>query len=57
MNLNAYTLLDLKLIYQLDNVLQFFTELSNVTNTSYIEAGYAQMPGRWLKVGCTVRLH
>jgi iron complex outermembrane receptor protein len=57
MNLNAYTLLDLKLIYQHDNVFQFFTELSNATNTSYIEAGYAQMPGRWLKVGCTVRLH
>lgn len=57
MNLNAYTLLDLKLIYQLDNVLQLFTELSNATNTSYVEAGYAQMPGRWLKVGCTVRLH
>lgn len=57
MNLNAYTLLDLKLIYQPDNVLQLFTELSNATNTSYIEAGYAQMPGRWLKVGCTVRLY
>lgn len=57
MNLNAYTLLDLKLTYQPDNVLQFFTELSNATNTSYIEAGYAQMPGRWLKVGCTIRLH
>ncbi|MBP5983811.1 MAG: TonB-dependent receptor [Fluviicola sp.] len=57
MNLNAYTLLDLKLIYQRDNVLQLFTELSNATNTSYVEAGYAQMPGRWLKVGCTVRLH
>jgi iron complex outermembrane receptor protein len=57
MNLNAYTLLDLKFMYQPDNVLQFFTELSNATNASYIEAGYAQMPGRWLKVGCTVRLH
>lgn len=57
MNLNAYTLIDLKLIYQRDNVLQLFTELSNATNTSYVEAGYVQMPGRWLKVGCTVRLN
>ena len=57
MNLNAYTLLDLKLSYQPDNVLQFFTELSNVTNTSYTEAGFVQMPGRWLKVGCTFRLN
>lgn len=57
MNLNAYTLLDLKLTYQPDNALQFFTELSNVTNTAYVEAGYVQMPGRWLKVGCKVRLN
>ena len=57
MNLNAYTLIDLKLIYQRDNVLQLFTELSNATNTSYVEAGYVQMPGRWLKAGCTVRLN
>lgn len=57
MNLNAYTLLDVKVAFQAATTINFFSELSNATNTSYVEAGFVQMPGRWLKVGCTVRLH
>jgi iron complex outermembrane receptor protein len=57
MNLNAYTLLDVKVAFQAATNISFFSELSNATNTSYVEAGFVQMPGRWLKVGCTFRLN
>lgn len=57
MDLNAYTLLDAKVAFQAATSISFFSELSNVTNTSYVEAGFVQMPGRWLKIGCTFRLN
>jgi vitamin B12 transporter len=36
--------------------LQLFTEMSNILNTRYIDAGSALQPGRWLKAGLVVKL-
>nr|WP_262491763.1 TonB-dependent receptor [Nitritalea halalkaliphila] len=33
-----------------------FAEISNITNTDYIEAGFVQMPGRWFRMGLTLNL-
>lgn len=55
-NLNAYNLIDVKLNWQFRSFLQFFAESSNLTNTRYTETGYVQMPGRWSRVGLTLKL-
>lgn len=54
--LDPYFLLDARLDYNRLKKLGFFLEVSNLTNTDYIEAGFVQMPGRWAKVGFMVRL-
>ena len=51
MNLNAYTLLDAKIIFQHHPSFKWFAEASNILNVEYVEAGYVQMPGRWVKIG------
>jgi len=56
MNLNAYTLIDAKLIYQHHPKFKWFAEVSNVFDEDYTEAGYVQMPGRWVKIGVNLRL-
>jgi iron complex outermembrane receptor protein len=56
MNLNAYTLVDAKLIYQHHPKFKWFAEVSNVFDEDYTEAGYVQMPGRWVKIGINLRL-
>jgi iron complex outermembrane receptor protein len=35
---------------------EIFTEISNLTNTHYIDAGSRLQPGRWGKVGISVKI-
>lgn len=51
-----YTLVDSKLMYQLGPV-RLYTEVSNILNTNYVEAGYVNMPGRWFRVGADFKLN
>ncbi|MFN5887172.1 MAG: TonB-dependent receptor plug domain-containing protein [Flavobacteriales bacterium] len=48
---NAYSLLDAKISVHPSRNITFFVEGNNLWNTLYVEAGYVQMPGRWLKAG------
>jgi len=48
--LDDYHLVDSRLYYEKNN-LNIFVEATNITNTNYTEAGYVQMPGRWLRAG------
>ena len=50
-----YTLIDSKLYYEFKHV-SLYTDVSNILNTYYMEAGYVTMPGRWAKVGIDIRL-
>jgi vitamin B12 transporter len=54
--LDNYNLLDTRLYYKREN-LNIFAEATNLTNTSYKEAGYVQMPGRWLRAGLQLTLN
>lgn len=54
--MNPYTLADTRLICKL-KYLTPFTEISNVFNTAYQEAGYVPMPGRWFKAGIEFEIH
>lgn len=49
-NANDYTLLDLRLGYQLKEFL-FYVDVNNLLNTQYKETGAVPLPGRWLTVG------
>lgn len=57
MALDPYLLLDARIDYNRMKTLGFFTEVSNITNTDYVEAGFVQMPGRWFKAGFLVNLY
>jgi iron complex outermembrane receptor protein len=48
-----YQVLDAKILVPIYRNLTIFTEVNNLTNTQYIEAGFVQMPGRWFKLGLT----
>jgi len=48
--LPSYHLVDYRLFWQEENI-KIFVDVSNLTNTKYSEAGFVQMPGRWLKLG------
>ena len=50
-----YTLFDSKLNYTYKN-LNIYTEVSNILNQDYLEAGFVAMPGRWFKFGVNVEL-
>lgn len=50
-----YWVLDSRLYYQTASW-QAFVEATNLTNTEYTEAGFVQMPGRWLRAGVNVTL-
>ena len=50
-SLSPYFLLDSKLNLKLAHNAGCYMEVSNISSTNYIEAGYLQMPGRWFKVG------
>jgi vitamin B12 transporter len=56
MELSPYFLLDARLDYNRLKKLGLFLEVSNITDTEYIEAGFVQMPGRWFKAGIMVNL-
>lgn len=51
-----YTLIDSKVMYRFGRV-NCYAEMSNVLNTSYVEAGYVTMPGRWFKAGIEFKLN
>jgi vitamin B12 transporter len=53
-NTISYQLLDAKLFIGLPRKVKAFIELNNILNTKYSEAGYVQMPGRWLKAGISI---
>jgi len=55
-NLETYPLFDLKFTSKINKHFQGFVMISNLTNTQYIEAGYAIMPGRWLSCGLNYSL-
>ncbi|WKN44612.1 TonB-dependent receptor plug domain-containing protein [Tunicatimonas pelagia] len=50
-----YWVLDSRVYYQ-TGTWDAFVEATNITNTEYTEAGFVQMPGRWLRLGVNVRL-
>lgn len=56
MKLDPYFLLDIRLDINRLKKVGFFAEISNLSNTDYIEAGTVQMPGRWARGGLTVNL-
>lgn len=51
-----YSLIDSKLYYEF-RYISLYTDISNILNTNYMEAGYVTMPGRWAKVGIDIRLN
>jgi vitamin B12 transporter len=55
--MNDYTLVDSKLGYTFGNRLTVYTDVSNIFDTDYVEAGYVTMPGRWFKVGFDIKLN
>jgi vitamin B12 transporter len=54
--LPGYTLTDSKLGYQFTHF-SVYADVSNIFNTSYTEAGFVTMPGRWFRVGFDIRLN
>jgi len=56
MSLDPYFLLDARLDYNRLKKIGIFLEVSNITDTEYVEAGFVQMPGRWFKAGIMVNL-
>jgi iron complex outermembrane receptor protein len=56
MALDSYFLVDSRLDFNRLKKLGFFLEVSNLTNTDYIESGFVQMPGRWAKAGFSIRV-
>jgi vitamin B12 transporter len=55
--LDPYFLMDVRVDFNRMKTFGLFVEVSNLTNTEYIEAGFVQMPGRWAKAGFSVNLH
>ncbi|MFD2202162.1 TonB-dependent receptor plug domain-containing protein [Shivajiella indica] len=56
MDLSPYFLLDARIDYNRLKKIGLFIEISNMTNTEYVEAGFVQMPGRWFKAGIMVNI-
>ncbi|WP_339923723.1 TonB-dependent receptor [uncultured Cyclobacterium sp.] len=56
MSLDPYFLFDARLDYNRLKQFSFFTEVSNIGNVDYVEAGTVQMPGRWARAGMNFRL-
>ena len=54
--LGNYHLIDSRLYYKKEN-LNIFIEAANLTDTDYTEAGFVQMPGRWLRGGINFTLN
>jgi iron complex outermembrane receptor protein len=47
--------MDTRLNYKKEK-LNIFVEATNLTNTNYLEAGFVEMPGRWLRAGMQLTL-
>lgn len=56
MSLAPYLLLDARVDFNRLKKFSFFAEISNISNTDYVEAGTVQMPGRWARAGMNFRL-
>ncbi|MEX2511694.1 MAG: TonB-dependent receptor [Cyclobacteriaceae bacterium] len=56
MTLDPYFLLDARMDFNRLKIPGFFAEVSNISNTDYIEAGTVQMPGRWFRAGISFTL-
>jgi vitamin B12 transporter len=56
LTLADYTLVDTKLAYTFKNFL-VYTEVMNVFDVNYTEAGFVAMPGRWFKLGVDFKLN
>lgn len=52
----AYHLFDSRLNIDLPKKMVLYAEVSNISNTNYVEAGFVQMPGRWFKSGISIRV-
>ncbi|WP_297337199.1 TonB-dependent receptor [Algoriphagus sp.] len=50
-SLSPYFLLDSRMDYNRSGKLGLFAEVSNISDTDYIESGTVQMPGRWFRMG------
>ncbi|MBT0811070.1 TonB-dependent receptor [Litoribacter ruber] len=57
MALDPYFVMDARMDFNRMRTFGFFAEVSNITDTEYIEAGFVQMPGRWGRAGITVNLY
>lgn len=55
-NSKAYFIADVKVDFRYKKQFAVFVECTNINDVNYVEAGFAQMPGRWAKVGVTVGL-
>lgn len=51
MNQDPYFLMDMRADYNRLGKFGLFAEISNLTDTEYIEAATIQMPGRWFRAG------
>lgn len=56
MAMDPYFVLDARADYNRMKAIGFFAEVSNISNTEYVEAGFVQMPGRWFRAGVSVVL-
>jgi vitamin B12 transporter len=54
-NQAAYTLIDSKLFWA-KSKWEIYAEATNLANTQYVEAGFVPMPGRWFRMGVSVKL-
>lgn len=54
--LTDYTLVDSKLAYAFKYG-RVYTDVSNIFNADYTEAGFVTMPGRWFKLGVDLKLN
>lgn len=49
-NANDYTLVDMRLGYQVKNIL-LYADVNNILDTQYKEVGAVPLPGRWFTIG------
>ncbi|SDL30205.1 iron complex outermembrane recepter protein [Catalinimonas alkaloidigena] len=55
-NRPAYWVLDSRVMWTHRQV-RLFAEMTNLTDTHYVESGWVQMPGRWLRLGLNWKIN
>ena len=55
-SLDPYFLVDMRMDYNRLGKVGLFAEVSNLTDSDYIEAGTVHMPGRWFRIGFMLNL-